>query len=46
MAIYITSGFSRVRIWRGIQEGLVDRCFTELYKMSCDIDSAAAGTCS
>ena len=43
---YITSGFSRVRIWRGIQKGLVDRCFTELYKMSCDIDSAAAGTCS
>ena len=41
---YITSGFSWVRIWCGIREGLVDRCFTELYKMSCDIDSA--GTCS
>lgn len=40
--ICMTSGFSRTRIWRGIKDGLLDRCFTELYMMSCDTDSAAA----
>ena len=42
----ITSGFSRSQIWRGMEPGLVQRSFTELYIIICDIDSAAAGTCS
>ena len=42
---YIQVDSPWVRIWRGIQ-GLVDRCFTDLDMMSCDIDIAAAGTCS